>query len=233
MTDEAVKEQIELILVGRSYVYQMLQVLFAAEPEADILRDVVSRNSRETVSLMFEPDVPEVRDFCACLSEAEKSLEKNEAAYVDALRSEYTRLFIGPAALAAPPWESVYTTQEKILFHEATLEVRRFYYKRNFLPTGYPNVADDHIAIELDFMYRLAAKTLESHTSEATEEVLALVADQRDFLTGHLLKWSGRYAEALGSTKAGPLYPAAARFANFFLRVDVATLDELTTVNQI
>ncbi|MEI3231097.1 MAG: molecular chaperone TorD family protein, partial [Gordonibacter pamelaeae] len=48
------------------------------------------------------------------------------------LRSVYTKLFIGPAKLPAPPWESVYATGGRpLLFQESTLAVRR-----RLLPPG-------------------------------------------------------------------------------------------------
>ena len=34
---------------------------------------------------------------------------------------EYRRLFVGPGHLPAPPWGSVYTDRECVIFGEATL----------------------------------------------------------------------------------------------------------------
>ncbi len=227
MSGKGNAEQVEIILAGRNYLYQILQALFAAEPESDLLKSVVSEDSRETIGMLFEPDAPEVVEFCACLKAIETQLSEQEEACLDTLRIEYTRLFLGPANLAAPPWESVYTAPDKTLFHESTLEVRRFYYRRNFLPTGYPHVADDHLAIELDFMYHLGVKTLECFTLGETGEVRSLIVDQKEFLAEHLLRWTGTYAADLGLAKAGPLYPTAARFTDFFLRADAGILDEV------
>lgn len=62
-------------------------------------------------------------------------------------------MFIGPRELPAPPWESSYLNEDKLLFQEETLQVRMSYLKYNFIPKNYPHEADDHIALELDFMY--------------------------------------------------------------------------------
>ena len=37
---------------------------------------------------------------------------------------EYRRLFVGPGHLPAPPWGSVYTDHECVIFGEATLALR-------------------------------------------------------------------------------------------------------------
>ena len=42
------------------------------------------------------------------------------------LAREYRRLFVGPAHKAAPPWGSVYTDRECVMFGESTLELRRW-----------------------------------------------------------------------------------------------------------
>ncbi|MCB8816455.1 molecular chaperone TorD family protein [Desulfosporosinus shakirovi] len=73
--------------------------------------------------------------------------------------TEYTRLFIGPTKLPVPPWESVYVSKERLLFQESSLKVRQrqCYLNYNFLPAKYRSEADDHIALELDFMYNLSS----------------------------------------------------------------------------
>lgn len=44
----------------------------------------------------------------------------------DALVWEYRRLFVGPAAKAAPPWGSVYTDRECVIFGRSTLALREW-----------------------------------------------------------------------------------------------------------
>ena len=75
-----------------------------------------------------------------------------DEATVDAIRSEYTRLFLGPDKLIAPPWESCYTSKERALFQESTLHVRSWYQQYSYVPAGYPTHPDDHISLMMHFL---------------------------------------------------------------------------------
>jgi TorA maturation chaperone TorD len=224
------KEHIEIIFAGRSFLYQILQVLLGGEPDENILKNTVNRHSRDAFILLFDSDTPEVIAYLSCLGDIERELAVNASAAADKLKSEYTRLFIGPDALPAPPWESVYTTTEQSLFQAVTLEVRRAYYKYCFLPKEYPRVADDHIALELDFMHHLASMALDRFLLDDRDAVLSLIHDQEDFLRQHLLAWSAKFVEALQKANVGFFYLQTARYLDFFLKADLDILDELSSV---
>ncbi|MBM7000728.1 molecular chaperone TorD family protein [bacterium] len=74
----------------------------------------------------------------------------------DRLTSEYNRCFVGPRDLPAPPFESVYRDRKRIIMTETTLRVRMAYKASGYEPVLIHHVADDHIALELDFLASLA-----------------------------------------------------------------------------
>lgn len=98
-----------------------------------------------------------------------------------ALKADYQQLFIGPGHLPAPPWESVYRSDERIIFDWPTLEVREEYRKMGLAVTR-TNEPDDHMGLELLFMALLAERQAGGDEGAA--------AAQNAFLKEHLLTWA-------------------------------------------
>lgn len=161
-------------------------------------------------------------DFKSDMNEllAHTSLEK--------LKDEYTRLFIGPNKLPAPPWESVYTNEGNLLFQKSTLKIRQTYLDEGLLPAEYPHVADDHLAIELDFMLRLIQK-LSTEDLEVMAALSNLQTEER-FLQEHLLTWVPLFEKAMVEKGESHFYAAAARLLNRFIQEDFSMTRELIDV---
>jgi TorA maturation chaperone TorD len=120
-----------------------------------------------------------------------------------ALETEHARLFLGPGPVAAPPWESVHFTRERLLFQRETFEVRAWYSRFGLAAPNLNAEPDDHIGLELSFVAHLAGLGLEAiHAHDAHRLQEALEA-QRQFLAEHLLRWApawcARVEEASGS----------------------------------
>jgi len=217
-----------IVLSGRGYLYQLLQHVFGHEPGRELLDAVTGEHTREVMELLS--DEGEYGPDLELLSELREAIETDPEAVLDRLKSEYTYLLIGPNKLPAPPWESVYVTKERLILQESTLRVRRAYLKYQLLPAEYPHVADDHIAMELDFMARLAQMSQKSLEERDMEKLKTLLADQSAFLDEHLLKWVGAFAEEMQGAKTRHFYPQMARLTERFLRNDRNLLDELKSV---
>ncbi len=103
---------------------------------------------------------------------------------------DYTRLFVGPGPVLAPPWESVYLSREHLLFDEQTLQVRQMYAQFGLQAPKLNSEPDDHLGLELAFMVHLCSLGLTAAQMGDTEGVQASLRYQRDFLAGHLLRWA-------------------------------------------
>ena len=99
------------MLANRCFLYRYLWRAFAAEPDDALLDIVADAHTREECALLDGEDGEGAR-----LQDA--LAEVAAANGLGQLRSVYTKLFIGPAKLPAPPWESVYATGEPLLFQE-------------------------------------------------------------------------------------------------------------------
>lgn len=111
----------------------------------------------------------------------------------DDLRVDYTRLFTGPDRVLAPPWESVYFTEERLVFNEQTSQVRAWYLRFHLEVEKRFQEPDDHVGLELAFiahLARLAMLYLDQNDRKSFESV---VTAQRQFLSSHLLTWVSEF----------------------------------------
>ena len=99
------RENAELILSGRLYLYTLLHRFFGAEPDGALLELLVSGNTQQSFALFSLKEGDEADQAVSYLKRLEEMPDKDT--FLNAAKEEYTRLFIGPAALVAPPWESV------------------------------------------------------------------------------------------------------------------------------
>lgn len=114
----------------------------------------------------------------------------------DDLTWEYRRLFVGPAAKPAPPWGSVYTDRECVVFGASTLELRRWMRERGIARTTDEKTPEDHIGLMLALMAWIAREQ---------------PADLDDYLRLHLLTWAPHFLEELAAAAEHPFYEGLAR----------------------
>jgi TorA maturation chaperone TorD len=82
---------------------------------------------------------------------------------LESLKVDYTRLFVGPFKLLAPPYGSVYLEDNRVM-GVSTLDVRSCYESESM--DIVIKEAPDHIAVELEFMYYLVVKQIEATKEE-------------------------------------------------------------------
>ena len=114
----------------------------------------------------------------------------------DDLMWEYRRLFIGPGAKPAPPWGSVYTDRECVVFGDTTLELRAWMREHGVARIVDERTPEDHIGLLLALMAWLA-----QYQPENLEEFLRL----------HLLTWAGHFLDELAEAAEHPFYEGLAR----------------------
>lgn len=222
MTEEQ-KSTVEVLLANRLYVYSLLYKVFAREPDAELLKLLTAESAGEAFAL---------------LGSGEDTLAKTPAffaelrgefgdAFVSEAKNEFTRLFIGPIKLVAPPWESVYVGKESMLFQESTLAVRRFYQSYGLQPEAYPRVADDSLALELAFMSKLAERANTAFAQDTREELLSALTGSCEFLEKHMLVWIPKFLERMNESPSTVLYPQLCLILSAFISADKDVLTEL------
>jgi TorA maturation chaperone TorD len=111
---------------------------------------------------------------------------------LESLKIDYTRLFIGPFKLLAPPYGSVYLEDNRIMA-ESTIDVRNWYEKEGL--NVVINDPPDHIAMELEFMYYLAVKQIQATKEENSQDIQLYQQKQKLFLCSHLARWLPGFTE--------------------------------------
>lgn len=121
----------------------------------------------------------------------------------DDLVWEYRRLFVGPAKKPAPPWGSVYTDKDMVVFGASTMELRNWMHRNGIeMRKGESDEPEDHIGTMLELLAWLA----QEHP-ELVEE----------FLSQHLLTWSSHFLEQLSDAAQQPFYEGLADLARLSL----------------
>ncbi|SAP44802.1 oxidoreductase component of anaerobic dehydrogenases%2C Functional role page for Chaperone protein TorD [Klebsiella oxytoca] len=111
------------------------------------------------------------------------------------LPEAWQRLFIGPWALPAPPWGSVWLDKESVLFGDSTLALREWMRVTGIALSEQRSEPEDHLL--------LAAWLCESAQDEAFNQLLAW----------HLLPWSGRFLSVFVAEANQPFYQALGQLA--------------------
>ena len=218
-------EVIELALVARPALYGALYGVFANEPSAELLASLEGTELQTLVdALMGERGAKPL----AALAEAAARAQGAGEASVDRLEGAYNRLFVGPAKPEAGPWESLHRGKEGTLFCQTTLDVRRCYVEQGLIPQSYPHVADDHVALEIDFVRRLGERARDAGAAGDRDAAAGALAASREFLSDHLGVWVGTWAEAVEQAPHGELYREAARLLEAYVACDLQLLGELT-----
>ena len=150
-------------------------------------------------------------ELCGCVS-SDFELES--------LKIDFTRLFVGPFKVLAPPYGSIYLEDGKIM-GESTLDVRDWYEKEGLDISI--NDAPDHIAMELEFMYYLVAKQTQE-TDEGNLQYIQLYQQKQTlFLCSHLSRWLPQFAKNVQENAQTKFYKKLARLIGIFVQKDLDT----------
>lgn len=180
-------------------------------------------SSYELLALGFGPPSAEL---AAALSEAEARFSL-PALDLPVLIPEYHRLFVGPARLPAPPYESVYREGWQV-FGETTLEVKRRYAEAGY--TLDPSFIElpDHVAVELAFMALLAEEEAKAWEAQDTAAASAWLARERTFLDDHLSRWLPAFGDRLVASTETSFYRRLAVELREFVTLDAEGVKALT-----
>ncbi|MDF2626946.1 MAG: dmsD2 [Symbiobacteriaceae bacterium] len=225
----ASKGELGAVLEDRGFAYGLLMQAFLAEPRAEQVRYLAESGAVSLFPFGERSDLIRqgMERVGAYLADPENLTDEA----MGRLRWDYTRLFIGPDRLPAPPWESAYRTEEHVLFGEETLAVRRAFLSYGLVPKAMGSEPDDHIGLELNFMFetcRLAAEAAEEGDGARADRVLR---DQQTFLTEHLLRWAPEFGADVAKDAQTGFYQGMALMLTGLLAVDRATLQELLQEN--
>ena len=183
-----------------STAIDLLGTLFANDPKRDA-------EAADAFGLLADMDVDAVAadwpfvdaETCAPLL---RGLQEGALGGADELAKEYRRLFVGPNALQAPPYGSVYTDPDQVLFGASTLAFRGWLDEVGIGVDNDEVAPEDHIAT----MLSLAAWIMRVKPAVLEE-----------YLTKHLLTWAPHYLGELEDAAGDGFYRCLAALAGLTL----------------
>lgn len=218
----AAPEEVNLVelMNARARSYGMLARLFREEVDLPTLRELQQmRFPQATGNAAADEGYHQLFDY----------LKRAWDDSVTELAIDYVSTFIGHGVngySAAYPYESVYTSERRLLMQEARAEVLATL-RENELKRGNWNEAEDHIALELEFMQRLSLRVLEALSDGAEDEAVAYLRISYDFLENHLMNWVPMLVADMRLHARTLFYQGLGQLTLGALREDEAVLREL------
>lgn len=201
------------VTATREDVYRLLAACYYP-PTAALLEELSCAGLAEMLESVAPGAAEPARQMASYCSEA-----KLEEQLV-----EYSRLFLGPFKLVAPPYGSVWLDESKVVMGASTVRVAAFYDNCGLRLADDFTELPDHIAVELEFMSYLIFKEREAAMAGDHLETERLSGLQRDFLADFLLPWLEPFTAAIIDDGESPLYQAVARCTSNFVNADNAAL---------
>lgn len=128
---------------------------------------------------------------------------------------------------AAFPYESVYTSPERLLMQDARDEVLAAYRAARVVLVDEACEPEDHLAFELEFMQLLGERAADAVEAGDEEECARLLSVRRAFLDEHLLNWVPAFAVDVQRVARTGFYRALADVVLGVLETDRSFLDDV------
>ena len=157
---------------------------------------------------------PELADHAQRLGQA------FEAAHLQDLLVDYTRLFLGAPQALAKPYASVWLTAEPELMQDSTIELLSLYEQGGFEMDPEFRDLPDHVAVELEFLYLLSFQQNQALASGDEQALQAVAVLRTAFLVGHLGRWLGGFILAVHDHAQNDFYRELAELTELFVRLE-------------
>jgi TorA maturation chaperone TorD len=189
-----------IMLRGQLVVYDLLRRLFLIGPSPDLLQAIAAVD-RAGLDLpkYLDHDLGQVQEA------VNANLERLES-WSESLIVEFTRLMVGPGETPVVPYGSFYLSPTRSLMTEETLAVREFFLGAGLVVENLHRIPDDHLGIELEFLYWLTqqmAEWADDGDRKARDRFLNL---RDSFIRDHYSKWVPEFADALDRATSEPFF---------------------------
>lgn len=148
------------------------------------------------------------------------------------LAVDYARAFLGAGSydrILAPPYESVFTSEERILMQDAR-DGAVTYYRRAGLDLPADNTTpEDHLGFELQFAAALADNANEALAADDGETFAEVVSLARSFFVHHQQNWLPALCEAIDEFAETDFYRGVAQMTRGYVESESSFFDEVAS----
>lgn len=209
------------LLLNRCSMYSFLARVYRVEADEGLLDQIAA------MDLETDVGVPEIRQGYQMLR---SYLDARQATTVTDLAVDYARVFLGAGQGekdGAYPYESVYTSPERLVMQDARDQVLELYRKEGLGPSEGMLEPEDHLSLELEFMAYLSKRAADALQAGDREGALMAIEKQQEFLENHLLSWVPAFCEDVQRLSREPFYQAFARITAGYLGLERELLGDL------
>lgn len=198
------------LMTEREELYKFQARVYRREVDQKLLDTIRGLEIRSDAS-----DLPEA------LGVVRASAEHSEDPLTD-FAVDYARIFLGAGiakGIAAYPYESVYTSRDRLVMQDAYEAVMKIY-RANGIGKLDADLYEDHIALELEFMGILCRRAIELAAAEKKQALEENIDLQKEFLRDHLLNWTKEFFDSIRSCPGSNFYKGFANFTEAFLKME-------------
>ncbi len=200
---------------ARRNIYHALSAGFYV-PEADILSPQFIQDLQENFAALDALD--ELGDSLNQLNKAGKQYDSLEKLLV-----EYSKLFLGPDKLLAPPYGSYYLN-DKTTMGASTTEVIKIYEKLDLELSDSFQDLPDHISLELYFLAYLVEQQLVLQQEKGSAAGRNVLKWQNYFLENYLYPWQDEFTDKIKSNYDSDFYSPLADIYSCFIDREIEYL---------
>lgn len=147
------------------------------------------------------------------------------------LSADYAKVFLGAGIAdskkAAYPYESVYTSQYRLIMQDARDEMLKTLRENKLgLKTGY-SIPEDHIFIQFEFMAHICGEIKKAFINNEDETALKLLRQQKQFIEQHLLNWIPDFCSDVKNFALTDFYKGTAKITEEYIRMDLAVVEDM------
>lgn len=225
MMDETLKRDLLASCTSRSSFYRFLASLFLYEP------------TDEQIETLAHADLPTVvgGEIGRGYELIHEYLRHRNQGTRQAIAVDYAHTFLGAGhyeSITAPPYESVFTSEEHLLMQDARDGALAYYRSENLDLPEDNTTPEDHIGFELQFMATLIERMAAAVDAGDEERIQALARRQRSFFDEHLANWLPAFAQAIDQNCKTNFYHGVACLTRGLVINDRPVFDELVELVQ-
>jgi len=207
------------LISNRETLYRFLARLYRIEVDAPFLRQL------SEMGFPTECGEPELAEGYRMLT---AWLRDPGSDPLPDLAVDYARIFLSAGVfegVAASPYESVYTSRERLIMQEARDQAFTAYQAKGLHSADPMEIPEDHISLELEFLAHLCHETLQAGDDRAL--VSALLREQKEFIERHPGRWIPAFCADIEKCASTDFYRAVAKITRGFLNIETEILEEL------
>lgn len=210
--ERAGREELAAVNAARAGFYEFLASIYKLE-----LTD-------EQIETMAARPLPVDDEFLgAGYAQMKEYLRHRDSGTRRELAVDYARVFLCAGMyeqMTAPPYESVYTSEEHLLMQDARDEVLAHYRSEGLDLPADNTTPEDHLSFEFQFMAKLVERAQAALDAGDEARFAELCAKQRAFFDEHLAPWVPRLCADVRAHARTGFYRGVADVTEGFLKLE-------------